>query len=284
MLPMTDRRIGEPWPRVTMIVPAFPKLSETFIVSKFLGLLEKGFDITVACQRCDPFEWDRFDGLSRRPKLRRRVVTDWPTRPRWWALLLWPIAMVWCAAKHPLGLARYLAMGWSSFGSRVMKRAYLDATLIASRPNVVHFEFGTLGVDRTWLGAPLRCKVVVSFRGFDVNLAALDRPDYYQRLWVEADALHFLGGDLWRRALRRGCPPNKPHLLIPPAVDVNSFEPCRQEAGTESAGTAERPIRILSIGRLHWKKGYEDALMALRRIFYRGLCIEYIFVGDVDYI
>ena len=34
-------------PRVVMVVPAFPKLSETFIVSKFLGLLDRGYDVLV---------------------------------------------------------------------------------------------------------------------------------------------------------------------------------------------------------------------------------------------
>jgi colanic acid/amylovoran biosynthesis glycosyltransferase len=267
-----------------MVVPAFPKLSETFIVSKFLGLLERGFDVTVACDHSDEAEWVRFAELSGRPQLRRRVVTAWPTRPRWWATLLWPVAMFWCLAKNPSGLARYLARGWAKFGLGVARRVYLDGTLIASRPDLVHFEFGTLGIGRTWLGGPLGCKVVVSFRGFDLNMTGLDQPNYYRDLWVEADALHLLGDDLWRRALRRGCPPDKTHVLIPPGVDVNALEPCGQEAGTESTGTAERPLRILSVGRLHWKKGYDDALMAVRRLSDLGIHCEYRIVGDGDYL
>src|SRR5262249_44530118 len=150
-LPVSRQGIKEPPARVVMVVPAFPRLSETFIVSKFLGLLEQGFDVTIACDRSDIAEWAKFDELSKHPELRRRAVTAWPARPRWWAILLWPVAVLWCLAKNPSGLARYLARGWSRFGPGVMRRVYLDSTLITSRPNLVHFEFGTLGVGRTWV-------------------------------------------------------------------------------------------------------------------------------------
>jgi colanic acid/amylovoran biosynthesis glycosyltransferase len=267
-----------------MVVPAFPKLSETFIVSKFLGLLERGFDVAVACVRSSPAEWDRIESLSSRPELRRRVVTAWPTRPRWRALLLWPIATLWCAAKNPSGLARYLARGWSRFGPSILRRLYLDSTLIASRPDLVHFGFGTLGIGRTWVGRALGCKVVVSFRGFDLNDSGLDRPDDYRDLWGEADALHFLGNDLRRRALWRGCPPDKPYSLIPPAVDLSLFTPPSVGLEGEVAGTSGRPLRIVSVGRLHWKKGYDDALAAVRRLTDLGVCCEYRIVGDGDYL
>jgi colanic acid/amylovoran biosynthesis glycosyltransferase len=267
-----------------MVVPAFPKLSETFIVSKFLGLLERGFDVTVACDRSDPAEWDRVEELSLHPELRRRVVTAWPTRPRSWAMLLWPLAMAWCAAKNPSGLARYFARGWTRFGPGVLRRFYLDCSLIALHPDLVHFEFGTLGVGRSWIGGALGCKVVASFRGFDLNMAGLGRPEYYRDLWLDADALHLLGDDLWRRALRRGCPSDKPHVLIPPAVDVGVFERGGQELETGSTRMADRPFRILSVGRLHWKKGYDDALMAVRRLCDRGIHCEYRIVGDGDYL
>jgi colanic acid/amylovoran biosynthesis glycosyltransferase len=276
--------VEKPPARVVMVVPVFPKLSETFIVSKFLGLLERGFDVTVACDRCDPSEWDHFDELAARPELRRHVVTAWPTRPRWWAMMLWPVAMVWCVAKNPFGLARYFARGWSKFGPGVVRRVYLDIALIESRPDLVHFEFGTLGVGRTWLGGPLGSKVVVSFRGFDLNDSGLDRPDNYRDLWEEVDALHLLGKDLYRRALRRGCLPDTPYALIPPAVDLGLFKPTAESASGEVAGTTERPLRLLSLGRLHWKKGFDDALMAVRRLTDLGVCCEYRIVGDGDYL
>lgn len=270
--------------RVLMVVPAFPKLSETFIVSKFLGLLDRGFDIRVLCGRSEPAEWARFPELVARPELRRRVLRTWPVRPRWLGALLWPAALACCAWRNPRGLGRALARGWERFGFGVLGRLYLEAALIAARPDLIHFEFGTLALGRTWIGAALGCKIVVSFRGFDLNMSGLDHDDYYQEVWEGADAFHFLGEDLRRRALGRGCPENMPHALIPPAIDVEFFKPDDGAAPPEMAGTVRRPLRILGVGRLDWRKGYEDALMAVRRLTDRGIACEYRIIGGGDYL
>jgi glycosyltransferase involved in cell wall biosynthesis len=122
----------------------------------------------------------------------------------------------------------------------------------------------------------------VSFRGADLNFAQLDEPDYYREVWEEADALHVLGNDLWTRALRRGCPPEKPHVLISPAIDTDKFAPGRRDASVV-AGTPERPLRILSVGRLVWKKGHEYGLRAMKLLQDRGIHFECRIVGYGDY-
>src|SRR5262249_57501573 len=42
----------------------------------------------------------------------------------------------------------------------------------------------------------------------------------------------------------------------------------------------ERPLRILSVGRLTWKKGYEHGLSAVAETIRRGVACEYRIVGD----
>ena len=69
--------------RATLVlaVPAFPKLSETFIVNKFLGLLQQGWDVYVLSQRSDPDEWAHFPELAQRGDVYQRVHVAWPARP-----------------------------------------------------------------------------------------------------------------------------------------------------------------------------------------------------------
>jgi colanic acid/amylovoran biosynthesis glycosyltransferase len=43
---------------------------------------------------------------------------------------------------------------------------------------------------------------------------------------------------------------------------------------------AERPLRLLAIGRLHWKKGLEYALAAVRELLDRGVAVELRILGD----
>jgi colanic acid/amylovoran biosynthesis glycosyltransferase len=107
----------------------------------------------------------------------------------------------------------------------------------------------------------------------------LDQPDFYRAVWREADGFHLLGQDLWQRAQRRGCPPTAHHALSPPAIDTAFFNPGARQH-TEAVGSAERPFRLLSIGRLVWKKGHTYALDAVAALRAQGIHTELTIVGD----
>lgn len=267
--------------RLIMMVPGFPRLSETFIVNKFVGLVDAGHDVHLVYQNDEiaTQPWSIFPALSGRPKLRARVHRQWRHDPAWLALLLWLPALVTTFLRAPWVTARYWNRGLRLYGLALFKRFYLDAAIIALSPDVVHFEFGALAVGRTYLKQLLGCRLSASFRGYDISYVGLENPRYYDALWRDADALHLLGEDLWRRALRRGCPPDKPHTFIPPAIDVHYF--AGDLGGHERSPVGpDRPLRILSVGRLEWVKGYEYALRAARLLRDRGIPFEYRIIGE----
>ncbi len=303
--------------RLVLVVPRFPRLSETFIVSKFIGLADAGWDVHLVCQEAEA--WDAFPRLAARPALRRRVHRAWPHEPGWLAALLWLPVLLLTVLRAPRAATRYL---WAARGAglgRAAREFYLDAAIIALSPDIVHFEFGALAVGRTHLKRRLGCRLSVSFRGYDLNYVGLDDPAHYAAVWRDADAIHTLGHDLWQRALRRGCPPDKPHALIPPAVDADTFRPTTAgaEAAQGSGGAGElgsqaatplatrhsppvtraasedadsasavspAPLRVLSIGRLEWKKGYEHGLEAVRLLKESGVPVTYRILGGGAYL
>lgn len=270
--------------KVALIVPTFPKLSETFIVNKFLGLLGRGYDAHVVCAAGNSAAWSKFERLRERPELRARVHVSWPTRP---LLLIAPrmlAALLRLTVQKPVATWLYLCRGWRRYGVGVLQRLYLDAELVRLRPDVIHFEFGALAVGRTYLKELLGCKLVVSFRGYDLNYVGLEEADFYREVWDEADGLHFLGQDLRARALRRGCPPRKLHAVIPPAIDSTFFAPAPPAERGEDDAASEPTLRVLSVGRLEWKKGYEYALQAVRLLIDQGVGCEYRIVGDGEYL
>jgi len=122
---------------------------------------------------------------------------------------------------------------------------------------------------------------VVSFRGYDINYVGLEKPDFYQAVWEKADHLHFLGEDLRARAIRRGCPVDKPYSYVPPALDPDHFIPESEKRGGV-LGTAENPLHVLSVGRLSWKKGYEFALQAAHLLHTEDVHIIYKIIGSGD--
>jgi colanic acid/amylovoran biosynthesis glycosyltransferase len=267
---------------IVMLVSEFPKLSETFIQSKFHKLLAEGWDVHIVCHRSNSQDWQFYPDLSQLPAAQRRVHPAWLQRPRWLALFLLPLALLVGLLCAPSASLRYLRRGWPRFGLDTLRRFYLDLQLILLQPALLHFEFGALAPERMYLKELLGCKILVSFRGYDLNFVGLEHPQHYQPVWQHADALHLLGQDLWQRAQRRGCPAEKPHFLIPPAIDLDFFSPppC---STAEDSGAQERPLRILSVGRLEWKKGYEYAFQAIRLLSDRGIACEYRVIGDGEY-
>lgn len=222
--------------RVLLVCNQFPKFSESFIVRKFLGLVARGWDVEVACNRSDDEQWAHFEGIL----------------PR------------------------------SEFGPHVHVVADFEETAAALEPDIVHFEFGHLARGRLGARALGRSRVVASLRGNDINVLGLDEPEYYRELWTGIDALHVLSSRLLVRARQRGCPPSMPHITIPPAVDAPLFDgQGRRHEGI--VGTARRPLRILSVGRLHWMKGYPSALHAVALLEARGIHCEYRVAGGHDY-
>ena len=268
--------------KIILFVPSFPKLSETFIISKFLGLLGKGRDVHIVCRNSPKSAWRHFPEHNKK-HVRQRIHVIWPHQPRWLAALLAPWNFVRVFYRAPRFTMYYFIHGWHQFGADILRRLYLDAELIIQHPDLIHFEFGALAVGKMYLKGLLRCKVTVSFRGYDLNYIGLDDPNYYQEVWEKADALHLLGEDLWRRAQHRGCPPDKPHILIPPAIDIGFFS---SDGRVESSivGSPERPLHILSVGRLEWKKGYEYALQAVRNLLDQGVHCEYRIVGSGEFL
>ena len=257
--------------RVLLVVGQFPEPSQTFIASHFTGLLAHGVDAHVWCSVADPAAWRSFPGLAELAAGRIHVHAprERPGRTVRGLLAAAPAA----ARRARTGGPRLVAAARKRPPADAGRRLLAGARVLALRPDVIHFEFGVDAAGSTWMGDAAGCPVVVSLRGYDISYAGLDEPGFYDEVWQRADALHFLGEDLRRRALQRGCPPGKLHRLIPSAVDTERFTPGPRREPTGG------PLVVLTVARLHWKKGHEHALVALRKLVDAGIDVEYRLLG-----
>ncbi len=158
------------------------------------------------------------------------------------------------------------------FGNKNLKTIIKYLPVFRVKPDIIHFEFGTLATHIKELKELTGAKAIVSFRGYDLNFVGLDNPGYYNNVWEHADALHFLGNDLHKRALKRGYKGDKAEAIIPPAVDIGFFSPIPGK--TENTVT-----QILSVGRLTWKKGYEFAILAMAYLRDKNMPFTYHIAG-----
>lgn len=260
--------------RVVSLVPVYPKLSETFIVSKVTGLLQRGLDVHIVCIASKgsraAFRKPEFSGFpeqrvhgTRNPGCRACTLF-------FSTLLVLRLLITSTSMLLRLVSCVRLLYGWTG----LLRRFAVDARVLMVKPDVLHFEFGAIAADRMYMKEVTRAKTVVSFRGYDINYVGLERPNHYQEVWTHADMLHVLGRDLHARAVARGCPPNKPVSIIEPA-------PAPRFAKAVPVVHDDDPrLRILSVGRLEWKKGYEYALRSCAILEREGIPFDYRIAGD----
>lgn len=165
--------------------------------------------------------------------------------------------------------------GWDI--RRIFVKFSLYFPVAELKPDIVHFEFGTIAKKFDDLKKFVDCKTTVSFRGYDINYVGLTDEHYYDEVWNGCDGFHFLGNDLKNRAIKRGYIPAKIEALIPPAIDTTLFKPSAYKKANEK-------MVIISVGRLTWKKGYEYGLQAVAALKDKGMLVEYRIIGTGDHL
>ncbi len=283
--------------RVVLYRSVFPVRSETFIVEQLRRLVEGGVDAHLLCHHFDEPTWATMPAASSCPELAARVHrASAPHR--------YPTT----TARHVVAAARRLVTqrpgdstskdlrrepppGCSDAPAgtdpdRRLTSRFVDAARAAStaaqiealRPDVLHIEMGWEAQELAGALAPLEVPTVVSLRGAEICFMGLDRPGCYDVLWSSIDAVHVVSADLGRRATERGLPPEVPVRVITPSVDASRFVPVIRDRGV--LGAAGRPLSLLSVGRLVWKKGHHDAIAAVGVLAEHGVHTRLRIAGD----
>ncbi|WP_426574248.1 glycosyltransferase family 4 protein [Aquihabitans sp. McL0605] len=251
-----------PHPSVLAVLDYFPAPSETFIVRKLTGLRDAGVPVTVAAGRFAPGAHDQ--GLP--------LVTTNPWRPR---------PLIATKGRGAAGAARALIGSSVSSGGdarpSLRGRAHL-APLVSARADIVHFEFSGVGVGYLDVLDRLRpAKLVVSCRGAGEQIVPLSdptRPPALRALFEQVDLIHCVSDDMRATVVDLGAPDDK-ILVNRPAIPVADFAPLAARRAPHDG-----PLRVLSVGRLHWKKGLDDGLRAVARVVASGRSVEYRIAGE----
>jgi glycosyltransferase involved in cell wall biosynthesis len=257
------------------VTDRFPTPSETFIFQRFIRLLDRGWDIHVLCAESRRADVAMFPAFAERPEIGRRVHTRPRKVAKLVAIIVLPFVVLRTAIQAPVSTLAYLRRGWREIGPTIFRALYYDHPLIVLAPDVIHFTFGWFALGRAYLGPALGARLVVSFQGADMNYAGLEEdPGYYDEVWQKASRIHFLSEDLRRRGIGRGYVPDGRDVVVLPGIDLEVFAP-----GPRERGPGE-PLRLVSVGRLHWKKGYDYALRAVRTLLDEGKDVRYHIIGD----
>lgn len=261
--------------KIVSVIPSFP--DNSIVIGKAVSFFDDpNYDYKVYCWSSSNRSWS-FWAKYLKGEYRKHVVLSAIKSVR----SLKGIGILLEVLGFVIGHNKLFRKHRKQFAGKGL-RAYLvalldDYRLMKLNPDILHFEFGTFALNKVYLKEVLGCKVVTSFRGYDINYFKLDVPDVYSPVWKSVDGFHFLGKDLMSRAEKRGFDgTNKVIGLVPPAIYPELFTrsiPIKKE-------TSLRPITIISVGRVVWKKGVSFGLLAFKQFLDEGGNGEYHIVGD----
>lgn len=250
--------------KIGLVLANPPGYSETFFRSKIKGLQKNGFEITLFCRGGEnTFELCPVKFAS---KVHRNPLIQ-----------LFYFAKEYFSLIPHLGrLKRYVKLErkeGTSLGE-IAKKIYLNAHLLKSDLNWIHYGFSTLALGSETVAKTIGAKMAVSFRGFDIAVYPIKNPGCFNTLWKHLDKVHTISNDLLVLAKAHGLPENVPIEKITPAIDVNLF---RTEKHNLNSGTQ---LVFMTTGRLHWKKGFVQTIEALALLKKTGVDFIYKIIGE----
>lgn len=244
--------------RIAIVADTFPLYSEKFIFDSVVGLIKNGFDVDIYAARKGDFSFYAEDIKKYGIEEKIRIYPSFnPLR-----VFLSPAKTMLCIleAYKKYGLSRKIAG----------RAAYL-LPFLGRKYDIIHFEFGMIGQKMIFLkDAFPETKFITSFRGSDLHC----RKHYnYKELFEKCDKFHFISEYLLKEAVYSGIDKKKA-TIINPAIDTRMFEPAKNKKN--------KKINLISVGRLHWKKGYSCALSAIKILKEKGYSFTYKILGDGD--
>jgi glycosyltransferase involved in cell wall biosynthesis len=140
------------------------------------------------------------------------------------------------------------------------------------KPDLVHFHFSSLAVKYAHLCVELDIPYTFSVRGSDIQLAPENDPDYVkslQKVMQHAKAIHCVSYSLQHDLFEYAGPSNKSNVIRTAISDDWQTIERRPQQGL-----------LIAIGRLNWRKGFPDLLLACKLLRDKKKNFQLIIIGE----
>ena len=145
------------------------------------------------------------------------------------------------------------------------------------KPDVFHAQWVKSIDDWMWV-QDFGIKLVFSLRGAHINYSPIvddNLAERYKANFPKVDGFHAVSKAIAEEAIKYNAQIEKIHI-VKSGLDLKSFAFSRKEFKSDTA------IKILSIGRPHWKKNYSLALDVMRNINDKNIEFDYTIIGVGD--
>jgi colanic acid/amylovoran biosynthesis glycosyltransferase len=166
---------------------------------------------------------------------------------------------------------------WSSVDAWKTWQRHLPVILYL--PNIFHLQWA-LGTEYwIFLKKLYGVKFVVSLRGAHINYSPLFDPNLkiaYQQSFPLVDAFHAVSKAIGTETCLYGATSNQINVIYS-GLNLADFSFTPKNGINKNAS-----IKIISVGRPHWKKGYRYALDTIKILVDKGYNIQYTIVGGLS--
>ena len=240
---------------------------EVFIERKLRALVAAGVRVSLA-EKPRPLDspWNGIPGVEFLP-LRdprdhslRAVRTVGGRLLRAWRQGFGVPFRIWkIAGRHAQGLGPKYAL-WRH-----------GLALVAARPDVIHFEWNRAAIRYEWIFDYFDCPTVISCRGRQTNiLPHLPGFEEYRenliRTLKKASLVHCVSEAMRADAIALGVSPDRA-VVIRTCFDPELYRDPELPARTYDS---DKPLNLITIGGLIWRKGFEYLIRAVAEVVRRG--------------
>lgn len=151
------------------------------------------------------------------------------------------------------------------------------APILFYRPDIFHLQWAKEIEQWMWLRS-LGIKLVVSLRGTHVSISPLSHPQLaktYRKIFPLVDGFHAVSNSLAQTVRGYGARDSKIKVVYSGLdLDEMHFRPPNRKVNDG--------LKIISIGRSHWLKGYRTSIEACAKLKNKGINFHYTIVGGMS--
>lgn len=268
--------------KIGIVVINFPVTSETFILTKVIGLIENNYDIYIFSSNKSK-NWENF--LSNKDiidKIKKKIIlSPFAYKKNIFKFIIKSVKLILEKFILYPKLFIYTFMSEYNFhkthGTSFLNNFLYKLTFIGYTLDILHIEFDFQAFGLMNLKHICGAKLILSGRGsIDRTSMPYRYKNFYHEIFSKVDYYHFISHYLYKEAVKNGLSEKVPWKLIEPAIDLKLFVPNRTKK-------SDSRIIITTVARLSWEKGYEFMMDAIAKVYKKYKNITYKVIGHGNY-